>query len=85
MTIKIMHIKNKISELEKQRILTELTVWLLWYKLGYFPGGKYEQCKQILQIFLTKINKLLDKYMPLRKISKKEYKRRLDLIKYLTK
>ena len=29
-----------------------------------------------MQIFLTKINSLLDKYMPLRKITKKEYKRR---------
>ena len=29
-----------------------------------------------LQIFLAKINELLDKYMPLRKISKKECKRR---------
>ena len=29
-----------------------------------------------LQIFLTKINELLDKYMPLRKMSKREYKRK---------
>ena len=29
-----------------------------------------------LQIFLNKINELLDKYMPLRKLTKKEYKRR---------
>ena len=31
---------------------------------------------QSLQTFLTKINELLDKYMPLRKITKKEYKRK---------
>ena len=35
-----------------------------------------------LQIFLTKINVLIDKYMPLRKVSKREYK---ILIKYLRK
>ena len=29
-----------------------------------------------LQIFLTKINELLDKYMPLRKVTKQEYKRK---------
>ena len=29
-----------------------------------------------LQIFLSEINKLLDKYMPLRKVTKKEYKKR---------
>merc|ERR1712080_322003 len=29
-----------------------------------------------LQKFLAKINELLDKYMPLRKVTKKEYKRR---------
>ena len=29
-----------------------------------------------LQIFLNEINELLDKYMPLRKLTKKEYKRR---------
>ena len=29
-----------------------------------------------LQAFLTKINELLDKYMPLRKVTKNEYKKR---------
>ena len=29
-----------------------------------------------MQIFLTKMNELLDKYMPLRKLTQKEYKRK---------
>ena len=44
-----------------------------WYK-ELEPDKK--DVNQSMKIFLTKINELLDKYMPIRKVTRREYKRR---------
>ena len=72
-----MHPRNKITIQGEQNVLIELTL------CDYFDinwdtilQANENNVNKSLQIFLTNINELLDKYMPLRKVSKSEYKRR---------
>ena len=75
---RIMFQRNKISTQETQSNLMEFIFLLDYFDIDWnaILQTNTNNVNLSMEIFMTKVNELLDKYMPLRKLTQKEYKRR---------